>query len=159
MRRSKWYAVRVTAILMLLASGCTTTPPPSTPQNPVEPAEHTALLDAGVTEEAPPLDVQAPSLQTDGRVAKIRATVRNPYDEAALGIVYFIAIANNDKILEVVRRDSTGRIGPGGRIIARLDVESMYWGSGSIFFQVFAFPTRMGNRDVVLPDMVAPPSD
>ncbi len=154
MRRSKQHAVRVTVILTLLASGCATAPPRSTPPNPVAPAapEHAALLDAGVTGEAPPLDVQTSSLQTDGRVAKIRATVRNPYDKAALGIVYFVAIANNDKILEVVRRDSTGRIGPGGRIIARLDVESMYWGSGGVTFQVFAFPTRMGDRDVVLPD-------
>jgi len=101
-----------------------------------------------------PLLTQTTGVVTDGRTAKIRASVTNTYDEAVAGVRYMVGLATTTgQILEWVQRESDVRIAPGRRIIARLDISSVYIGAEAGSFVVLAFPAKLGN------DAVDPPAE
>jgi ankyrin repeat protein len=92
-------------------------------------------------------------LTTDGRNIKIRGRVENPYSETVHGIRYRVALLQRDskRVLDTFleERDDT-EIAPGGSVVLRLDIASMYAATEGNF-AVEAVPMRLGNREIPAP--------
>ena len=108
----------------------------------------------------PFLQVTTADVTTDGRIAKIRGRVTNPYDETVEGIRYLVLIgsptgSNGARELDRIKSESAATIEPHGWTPLRLDVTSMYFGlRGSTPFVVVAFAKKIGGRDVAIPGSV-----
>lgn len=101
------------------------------------------------------LSVTTTDVVTDGRLAKVRGKVRSRFKETVDGIRYVVTIYENGatpKVLDRWQRQVSTRIEPGGTVIMRLDVESMYFGrAGSTRFGIEAFPVALGDQPMPPP--------
>ncbi len=118
-------------------------------------ADNPASHVAGVT--FPFLQVTTTGVQTDGRFAKIRGRVTNPYDETVEGVRYLVSIGSQTgggdaRELDRVKVESDVTIEPYGGTPMRLDVSSMYLGlPGNAPIVIVAFAKKVGGRDVPVP--------
>lgn len=104
----------------------------------------------------PSLEVIATGQATAGGVMKFRATLRNPLPETVEGawlVMRLFASPENMRQLEVHKKEISATVPSGDTTPLRWDVESMYWGSGPVWFVVDAYPKRVGDR------VMSPPSD
>jgi hypothetical protein len=100
------------------------------------------------------LPVEVKDVATDGRLAKINSRVRNSLNETVHGIRYLVKLTPPDaqRVLDSFQREVDLTVEPGRSASVRLDVQSMYFGSGGgTRFYVQAFPVRVGDRDVPPP--------
>jgi hypothetical protein len=101
------------------------------------------------------LVISTTDISTDGRHAKIRGQVENPFSERVDGLRYVVVLVAGDdanlRELESIRRESDITLEPGQRRMMRLDVESMYFAGGGRVL-IGAFPKKLGGRDVPPPE-------
>lgn len=101
------------------------------------------------------LQVTVPEgIVSDGRIAKIRGTVQNRYDEPVHGIRYMVLMveAGDDaRVLDSWQREVDTELDPGERRMLRLEAESMYFGRSGGRYVVVAEPVRVGDKDMPPP--------
>lgn len=101
------------------------------------------------------LRIQTTGVTTDGRIAKIRGTVENRYDDPVEGIRYVVMVTESGptrKVLDRYQREVATTIPPHDRVAMSLDVESMYFGqSGPVPFEIDAQPIKVGGKEMPLP--------
>ncbi|MGH7786608.1 MAG: hypothetical protein ACRERC_07060 [Candidatus Binatia bacterium] len=106
--------------------------------------------------EAGGLSVTTTDVTTDGRIAKVRGKVRSRFKETVEGVRYLVTIYEDgatQKVLDRWQRRVDTRIEPGGTIMMRLDVESMYFGrAGRTRFGIEASPAALGDQPVPPPN-------
>ena len=129
------------------ASGCV---PPEA--RPPEPRPAVAATDAAQTPAR--LAVTVGTQATDGRIMRLRGTVRNQLDTTVEGLrlaMYVLSHAGTDaQVLERFQREMSVTLAPGESTALRWDVESLYFGSSGGFV-VAAYPKRLGGSDVPFP--------
>lgn len=109
--------------------------------------------DAAVADQ-PSLLVETTGVATAGRQLKIRVSVTNTLSEKVSGLRYFVRLrGGQERVLDTIRQESDVEIEPGGRIMGRLDVSSVYVGGKVLFFEVLAFPVRIGTREMPVPKL------
>jgi hypothetical protein len=100
--------------------------------------------------------VSTNDVTTDGRIAKVRGTVQNKFDETVHGVRYVVAIYENGsppRILDRWQHEVSTTIEPGRRVALRLDVESMYFGRlGASPFNIDAQPVKLGDKEMPPPE-------
>jgi hypothetical protein len=101
------------------------------------------------------LSVTTTDVTSDGRIAKVRGKVRSRFKETVDGVRYVVTIHENGptpRVLDRWQRQVDTRIEPGGTIMMRLDVESMYFGrAGTTRFVIEAFPVALGDETIPPP--------
>ena len=98
--------------------------------------------------------VETTGVTTSGGQLKIRVSVTNTFSETVAGVRYLIRLrGDHSRVLDTIRQESDAEIAPGDRIMRRLDVASVYVGGDSLFFEVLAFPVRVGGRDIPEPQL------
>jgi len=135
----------------LLWSGCST----STNDAEMDRIRAYAREVGGEDPEAGGLSVTTTDVTTDGRIAKVRGKVRNRFGATVDGMRYVVTIYEDGatpKVLDRWQRRVDTRIEPGGTVMMRLDVESMYFGrAGRTRFGIEAFPVALGDKTMPLP--------
>ncbi len=98
--------------------------------------------------------VETTGVTTSGGQLKIRVSVTNTFSEKVAGVRYLIRLRGGQgRVLDTIRQESDAEIAPGDRIMGRLDVASVYVGGESLFFEVLAFPVRVGDREMPEPKL------
>jgi hypothetical protein len=102
------------------------------------------------------LQVTTGDVTTDGRIAKVRGSVKNKFDESVYGIRYVVTIyqqGNPPRVLDRWQYEVDTTLEPGERSAMTLDVESMYFGSmGPVPFNIDAQPMKVGSKDMPPPE-------
>lgn len=102
------------------------------------------------------LQVTTTSVASGGRMAKVRGTVQNKFDEPVSGIRYVVTIyhqGNPPRVLDRWQYEVDTTLEPGERSALSLDVESMYFGGeGPKPFTIDAQPVKVGSRDMPPPE-------
>jgi len=123
--------------------------PPATPHS----VDLNSSPTLGTVADALPLSTT--DVRTDGRIAKIRGQVRNPYAEEIEGVRYLIEIVSTTgeqpRTLESFHQESSQRIKPGDSTMMRFDLQSMYFGSTGAELSIVALPKKLGGHDVAPP--------
>ena len=100
------------------------------------------------------LPVSTTDITSDGRVAKIRGRVSNPYSEPVDGVRYIVTLRTDSgpgaRTLDSFQEETSVQIAPGSSAMMRLDLQSMYFASAS-GFSIIAVPRRLGGRDIPPP--------
>jgi hypothetical protein len=100
--------------------------------------------------------VTTSGVTTDGRIAKIRGTVQNSFDEPVEGVRYVVIVYEagpTPKVLFRWQHEADTAIEPGERKAMSLNVESLYFGSsGGSRLRIDAQPVRLGSREMPPPE-------
>jgi hypothetical protein len=127
-------------------AACAGVAPPDAPTAPDTASVKLPRLDEGLT-------ISTTDLTSDGRFAKIRGRVTNPFKEEVDGIRYVVRIetrGDQPRPLDRFEYETSDRLAPGDGAMMRLDVESMYFGSASQL-AIIALPKKLGGRVIPLP--------
>src|SRR5262245_16522259 len=123
----------------LLVGACHSVPQPATPHS----LSTTGEITGSPVEDG--LSISTTDVSSDGRIAKIRGRVTNPYKADVDGIRYMIRIfttGDQPRLLDTFQRESSDNIPPGESTMMRFDVESMYLGSvGQL--EIVAVPKKL----------------
>ncbi len=97
------------------------------------------------------------SISSAGQVLKIRGKIQNMYSEEVQGVHYrirFLDRASADaRVLGTERLQRHGlRLEPGQRRALSIEAESMYIAVGNVGFVVEAWPMKIGDTEIALPD-------
>ena len=123
--------------------GCSATPGSAPHSLSTNRAVHGEMVEGG-------LPISTTDVTSDGRIAKIRGRVQNPYAESVEGIRYIVRLqseGDNPRVLESFQHESVERIPPGESALMRIDLESMYFSSARQI-SITAIPVTLGGRDV-----------
>lgn len=102
------------------------------------------------------LQVSTNDVTSDGRVAKVRGTVENKFDQTVYGVRYVVTIyeyGSPPRVVDRWQREVDTTIEPGRRVMMRMDVEGMYFGrQGASPFNIDAQPVKVGDKEMPPPE-------
>jgi len=117
--------------------------------------EHVAPVadpEVAAADGPPPLEVFTSWPLSDGRLMRVRGSVRNSLGETVTGVRVVLRIysRDGDDALERERfqKDLDVTLARGETAGLRWDVESLYVGAPGFDYQVLAYPKRIGTQEV-----------
>jgi hypothetical protein len=131
----------VLPLAAMLLAACSATPTPEPHSLSINRLVRGEMVENG-------LPISTTDVTSDGRIAKIRGQVRNPYSEPVDGIRYLVRLqteGEQPRTLDSFHHESAERIGPGESAMMRIDLESMYF-SNARQISIIAVPKILGGR-------------